>query len=165
MRIVGGEFRRRTIASPISNSIRPTNDRVRESVFNILSHTFFETYSGIRVLDLFAGTGALGLEALSRGAEFALFVENGIEGRGLLRTNIENFDLQGKSKVFRRDASSLGPSGNIDPFDLIFADPPYGKGLGKQAMLNGLEQGWFASNAIIVFEEKVDCHPDKSSRF
>ena len=165
MRIVGGEFRGRTIASPKSNAIRPTSDRVRESLFNILNHTYLETFNGIRVLDLFAGTGALGLEALSRGAEFALFVEQGIEGRGLLRTNIEAFGLQGRSKVFRRDASSLGAISNLASFDLIFADPPYNKGLGERAMINGLAGGWFSPDALFVLEEEVACHPDQVPGF
>eukprot|EP01035_Chromulina_nebulosa_P055027 gene55027-biopygen39199 len=124
MRIVGGEFRGRTLAAPKSNAIRPTTDRTRESLFNILSHAYPETLRETRVLDCFAGTGAVGLEALSRGAAAALFVETSVEGRGLLRSNIEALGLQARARIFRRDAASLGPAGNVEPFDLMFADPP-----------------------------------------
>ena len=122
MRIVSGKFRGRSLQAPKSQDIRPTTDRIRESLFNVISHNYGENLDNTRVLDLFAGTGALGIEALSRGARFALFIENSIEGRGLLRQNIENFSLQGHSKVFRRDATELGPIGSMTPFDLVFAD-------------------------------------------
>lgn len=134
MRIVGGEFRGRTLAAPKSDDIRPTTDRARESLFNILSHAYPEALDGTRVLDLFAGTGAIGLEALSRGCRQVLFVEQGVEGRGLLRINIEALGLQGRAKIFRRDATDLGPVGTMEPFHLVFADPPYGKGLGERAL-------------------------------
>jgi 16S rRNA (guanine966-N2)-methyltransferase len=131
VRIVGGEFRGRTLATPRSSDIRPTADRTRESLFNILSHSYPEALEGTRVLDLFAGTGAVGLEALSRGCRQALFVEQGVEGRGLLRVNIEALGLQGRAKIFRRDATDLGPVGTMEPFHLVFADPPYAKGSEK----------------------------------
>ena len=134
MRIVGGEFRGRPLATPRSQSIRPTTDRTREAVFNVLAHRFPEKLEGARVLDLFAGTGALGLEALSRGAAHCLFIEESAEGRGLIRTNVEAFGLQGRTKIFRRDATGLGDAGTIAPFGLLFADPPYGKGLGETAL-------------------------------
>ncbi len=130
MRIVAGKFRGRAIAAPATSSIRPTADRTRESVFNILASR--GSLDGARVIDLFAGTGALGLEAMSRGASFVLFVEESAEGRGLLRTNIETLGLQGASKIFRRDATDLGIPGTMEPFDLAFADPPYGKGPGRK---------------------------------
>lgn len=153
MRIVGGEYKGRRLATPQSNRIRPTTDRTRESLFNILSHKI--EFNDARVIDLFAGTGALGLEAVSRGAKYALFVEESAEGRGLLRSNIETFGLQGNSKVWRRDATKLGPIGNISQFDLAFMDPPYGKGLGEGA-LNALREGdWLASDATIIVEESA----------
>lgn len=124
MRIVGGEFRGRTLATPKSNDIRPTTDRTRESLFNILSHSYPEALDGARMLDLFAGTGAVGLEALSRGCRQALFVEQGVEGRGLIRVNIEALGLQARAKIFRRDAVDLGTVGTMEPFHLVFADPP-----------------------------------------
>ena len=155
MRIVGGEFRGRTLAAPRSNAIRPTTDRTREALFNILAHRFTEKLEGVRVLDLFAGTGALGLEALSRGAAFALFVEESAEGRGLIRENVENFGLTGRSKIFRRDAAELGDVGTLQPFGLLFADPPYGKGLGERALACAHAGGWLVPGALCVVEESA----------
>nr|MBA3446920.1 RsmD family RNA methyltransferase [Pseudaminobacter sp.] len=126
MRIVGGEFRGRPLAAPRTEAIRPTTDRTREALFNVLAHRFPERLKGGRVLDLFAGTGALGLEAISRGAGFCMFIEESAEGRGLIRTNVEAFGLSGRTKIFRRDATSLGEAGTVQPFGLVFADPPYG---------------------------------------
>lgn len=153
MRIVGGEFRGRALKAPKSQAIRPTTDRIRESLFNVLEHNYGESLEGTRVLDLFAGTGALGIEALSRGARFALFIENSIEGRGLLRQNVENFSLQGRSKIFRRDATCMGDIEGIVPFDLVFADPPYSKGMGEKAAFSAHIGGWLAPNALLVLEE------------
>ncbi|PYE90415.1 16S rRNA (guanine(966)-N(2))-methyltransferase RsmD [Phyllobacterium leguminum] len=165
MRIVGGRLRGRSLATPSSNAIRPTTDRTRESLFNILAHRFPEKLEGGRVLDLFAGTGALGLEAMSRGARFGLFVEESVEGRGLLRRNIEAFGLQGQTKIFRRDACNLGPIGNMEPFDLVFADPPYGKGLGEKAFFSALTGGWLNPDALLVLEEEADAMLALDSRF
>jgi 16S rRNA (guanine966-N2)-methyltransferase len=156
MRIVGGELGGRRLAAPGSDRIRPTTDRTRESLFNILGHAHPEILDGTRVLDLFSGTGALGIEALSRGARFCLFVEESTEGRGLLRENIDALGLQGRTKVFRRDATNLGPTGAVEPFDLVFADPPYGKGLGERAFASAAEHGWLNAGAIIVLEERAD---------
>ena len=152
MRIVAGEFRGRGLATPSSNDIRPTTDRTRESLFNILSHAYPDALEG-RVLDLFAGTGAVGLEALSRGCRQALFVEMGTEGRGLLRTNVEAFGLTGVTRIFRRDATRLGPVGAIQPFDVLFADPPYGKRLGEAALISARDEGWLTPDALCVLEE------------
>jgi len=153
MRIVGGTFRGRPLAVPRTQAIRPTSDRTREAVFNIIAHAYPDNIEAGRVLDLFAGTGALGLEALSRGAASALFVEESAEGRGLIRTNIEAMGLQGRAKIFRRDAASLGDAGTIQPFDLVFADPPYGKGLAERAIASALAGGWLKPAALIVVEE------------
>jgi 16S rRNA (guanine966-N2)-methyltransferase len=106
-----------------------------------------------RVLDLFAGTGALGIEALSRGAAFALFIDEGIEARALLRANVETLGLGGVTKVYRRDATQLGPAHPMEPFSLLFADPPYGKGLAEQALTSAREGGWLLPQALIVVEE------------
>lgn len=152
MRIVGGALRGRPLAAPRSDSIRPTSDRTREAVFNVLEHRF-GLPEGARVLDLFAGTGALGIEALSRGAAHCLFIEESAEGRGLIRDNIEAFGLQGRTKIFRRDATRLGDAGTIQPFDLVFADPPYGKGLGERTLKSAREGGWLKENALCVVEE------------
>ena len=153
MRIVGGDFRGRPLAAPRTSSIRQTTDRTREAVFNVLAHRFAERLEGARVLDLFAGTGALGLEALSRGAAYCVFIEESSEGRGLIRTNVETFGLTGRTKVFRRDATSLGEAGTMAPFGLVFADPPYGKGLGEAALASASAGGWLAPGALCVVEE------------
>ncbi|MCX7304611.1 MAG: 16S rRNA (guanine(966)-N(2))-methyltransferase RsmD [Hyphomicrobiales bacterium] len=153
MRIVGGEFRGRTLAAPRSQAIRPTSDRTREAVFNVLAHRFAEKLERARVLDLFAGTGALGLEALSRGASHCLFIEESAEGRGLIRTNVEAFGLVGRTKIFRRDAAGLGGAGTIAPFGLVFADPPYGRGLAETALHSALKGGWLLPHALCVVEE------------
>ena len=153
MRIVGGRLRGRTLASPSSRDIRPTADRLRESVFNILIHAYGDPITGARVLDLFAGTGALGIEAISRGAAFALFVDNGAEARALLRNNVESLALGGVTKVYRRDATNLGPAHPIEPFSLVFLDPPYGKGLAEKALASLRAGGWLTSGALVVIEE------------
>lgn len=156
MRIVAGEFRGRPLTAPQTQSIRPTSDRVRESLFNILGHVDGLELPEARVLDLFAGTGALGIEALSRGAKFCLFVDDGAEARGIIRDNIEAFQLQGRSRLFRRDATGLGPTGTMGEFDLVFADPPYRRGLGEQALQSAASGGWLRPGAIIVLEEAAD---------
>src|SRR4029453_8388007 len=148
VRIVGGEFRGRPLATPRSDAIRPTTDRTREALFNILAHRFADRLDGARLLDLFSGTGALGLEALSRGASFCLFIEESAEGRGLIRDNVENFGLTGRSKIFRRDATVLGEAGTMQPFGLLFADPPYGKGLGERALQSAHGGGWLMPGAL-----------------
>src|SRR3978361_2562358 len=134
MRVVGGRLKGRTLASPSSNDIRPTADRLRESVFNILVHAYDDPIEGARMLDLFAGTGALGIEATSRGASFTLFVDNGAEARALLRNNVEALGLGGVKKVYRRDATDLGPAHPVEPFSLVFLDPPYRRGLADKAL-------------------------------
>lgn len=156
MRIVAGRFKGHALATPQDRAIRPTSDRLRETLFNILAHGFDDAATGARVLDLFAGTGALGLEALSRGARFGLFVEMGAEGRGLIRTNVEALGLTGATRIFRRDATRLGPAGPIEPFNLVFCDPPYGKGLGEAALASAALGGWLAAGALIVLEERED---------
>jgi 16S rRNA (guanine966-N2)-methyltransferase len=154
MRIVGGRWRGRALTAPKSQDIRPTSDRLRESLFNILAHGYGDPITGARVLDLFAGTGALGLEALSRGAAFALFVDDGAEARALLRGNVDALGAAGATRIFRRDATKLGPAHPIEPFALVFCDPPYGKGLAEGALLSAREGGWLLPDALIVVEEK-----------
>ena len=154
MRIVGGVFRGRPLAAPRSDAIRPTTDRTREALFNVLAHRFPDSVSG-RALDLFAGTGALGLEALSRGCSYGVFIEESAEGRGLIRTNVEVFGLLGRTKIFRRDATHLGDAGTLQPFNLIFADPPYGKGLGERALRSARDGGWLEPGALCVVEESA----------
>ena len=155
MRIVGGRFGGRPLASPKPGigAIRPTSDRLRESLFNVLAHGYDDAVAGARVLDLFAGTGAMAFEALSRGAAFALLVDDGAEARGLIRENQMNFGLAGVSRIFRRDATKLGPISAMAPFDLVFCDPPYRKGLGERALASAREGGWLAKDALVLFEE------------
>jgi 16S rRNA (guanine966-N2)-methyltransferase len=153
MRVVGGRLKGRNLASPASREIRPTADRLRESVFNILIHAYDDPIADARVLDLFAGTGALGIEAISRGAAFALFVDNGAEARALLRNNFEALGLGGVTKVYRRDATNLGPAHPMEPFSLVFLDPPYGKGLAEEALASLRDGGWLAPSALLVVEE------------
>lgn len=155
MRVVAGKFRGRNLKSPAGNEIRPTADRLRESVFNILVHGYGDPVTDARVLDLFAGTGALGIEALSRGAKFALFVDDGPEARALVRENVETLGLGGASKIFRRDAGNLGPAHPNEPFSLIFADPPYGKALAEKSLASARDGGWLTPDAVIVVEEAV----------
>src|SRR5262245_54723789 len=147
MRIVGGRLRGRALAAPKSQDIRPTADRLRESLFNILAHGYGDPANGARVLDLFAGTGALGLEAISRGAAFTLFVDDGAEARSLMRANVDTLGLGGITKIFRRDATKLGDAHPVEPFALVFLDPPYGKGLAEKALASARDGGWLASGA------------------
>lgn len=154
MRIVGGKFRGREIKGPTDSATRPTSDRVRESIFNILAHGIADfALEDVRVMDLFAGTGALGLEALSRGAKFCLFVEEDSSARGVIRSNADSCGVIGQCKIWRRDATDLGPSAPQSPYGLVFADPPYGKGLGEKALVSLVEGGWLAPQAIVVLEE------------
>jgi 16S rRNA (guanine966-N2)-methyltransferase len=156
VRIVGGRLRGRALAAPKSQAIRPTADRLREALFNILIHAYSDPITGARVLDLFAGTGALGLEAISRGAAFALFVDDGAEARALLRQNVEALGLGAVTRIFRRDATKLGPAHPVEPFSLVFLDPPYGKGLAEKALTSAREGGWLTDQALIVVEEAAD---------
>ncbi len=153
MRVVGGRLRGRALAAPQSKSIRPTADRLRESLFNILAHAYGDPIPGARVLDLFAGTGALGIEAASRGAVFMLFIDDGAEARALIRENVAALGLGGVSKLFRRDATKLGPAHPLDPFALAFLDPPYGQKLAEQTLASARAGGWLSPEALIVVEE------------
>ena len=155
MRVVGGTFSGRPLAGPKHDGLRPTSDRVRESIFNILAHGAASIdFAGIRVLDLFAGTGALGIEALSRGAAFCLFVEDDADARGLIRRNIEDLGLTGITKIFRRDARDLGPVANRGTSSLVFLDPPYDKGFAIPALKSAAAGGWLAPGAMIVIEDR-----------
>jgi 16S rRNA (guanine966-N2)-methyltransferase len=156
MRVVGGRLRARAIAGPKGMGLRPTADRLREALFNILMHAYGDPVSGARVLDLFAGTGALGIEAISRGAAYVQFVDDGVEARSLLRNNTEALGLGGITRIFRRDATKLGAAQTMEPFSLVFADPPYGKGLAEKALVSAREGGWLKPKALIVVEEAAD---------
>jgi 16S rRNA (guanine966-N2)-methyltransferase len=155
MRVVGGRLRGRTLGAPKSQAIRPTADRLREALFNILAHAYGDPVTGARVLDLFAGTGALGIEALSRGAAFTLFVDDDADARALIRESVAALGLGGTSRIFRRDATKLGPVYPLGPFSLAFLDPPYGQGLAEQALGSAREGGWLTPDALVVVEEST----------
>ena len=162
MRIVGGKFKGRAIAAPAGRDTRPTSDRAREAVFNVLAHADWSPgLKDRRVLDLFAGSGALGFEAISRGAAFVLFVETNASARGALRDNIEALGLFGVTRIHRRDATDLGvkPAGLGEPFDLVFLDPPYRKDHGAAALGKLTPGGWITSDALVVFECAADETP------
>ena len=160
MRIIGGEFRGTALASvgkgDAGAHLRPTTDRVRESIFNLLINGGYgDPVTDMRVMDLFAGTGALGFEAISRGADFVLFVDDGVKARALVRQNIDILRAIGKTKLYRRDATKMGPT-NMGQFDLVFLDPPYGKELGQKALLASTQGGWLAPDALCVWEENSE---------
>ena len=162
MRIVGGTWRGRALASvgkgDPAHHLRPTTDRVRESLFNMLAHRADKPLEGARILDLFAGTGALGLEALSRGGTSATFVESGRKGVALIARNIETLGAADRTALVTRDATRLTKG---TPHDLVFLDPPYGKGLGRRALESAVKGGWISPGALIVWEEaEVQQAPD-----
>lgn len=159
MRIVAGQFRGRAITAPEGQGTRPTSDRARQAMFNVIEHASWgRSLDGARVIDLFAGSGALGFEALSRGAAFALFVETDDGARGAIRDNMESFGLFGACRVHRRSAVDLGvrPGSAGEAFDVAFLDPPYGKGLGEQALARLLEGSWLAPGALVILERGSD---------
>jgi 16S rRNA (guanine966-N2)-methyltransferase len=153
MRIVGGRLKGRALKGPSSEAIRPTSDRLRETLFNILAHSYGDPLDGAPVLDLFAGTGAMALEALSRGAAAALLVDQGTEACAIIRANVEALGLAGAARVLRRDARKLGKAPEGEKYDLAFLDPPYGKGLAPPALAALRGGGWLAAGALVVIEE------------
>lgn len=155
MRIVGGSLKGKSLTPPKNMDVRPTSDRVRESLFNILVHGIENLdLEGAYICDLFAGTGALGIEAMSRGAIWCLFVDDAAASRGLIRDNTMALGLNGKSKISRQNATDIGPMSKRSPqFDLVFADPPYNQNLGEKALASLHHHGWLKINAIVVLEE------------
>src|ERR1700761_5022347 len=153
MRIVGGRLKGRTLLTPSSRAIRPTSERLRESIFDILEHRFPGQIEGARVVDLFAGSGAMAIEALSRGARFALFIDNGAEARALIRANVDALALGGVTRIWRADAAKLGSAPAGGPFALAFLDPPYGQGLAGPALSSLVQGGWLEPDALCVVEE------------
>lgn len=156
MRIVGGSFKGRALQGPRTDAVRPTSDRLREALFNVLAHAHDDVCVNARVLDLFAGTGALALEAISRGAAFAVMVDEGTEARGIIRANVEALGVAAATRVFRRDATRLGLVGPNEPFNLMFCDPPYGRSLAELALASAAVGGWLAPGALVVVEERAD---------
>jgi 16S rRNA (guanine966-N2)-methyltransferase len=164
MRIVGGKFKGHGLQGPRGKATRPTSDRIREAIFNVLAHGVGFSIEGARVLDLFAGTGAMGLEALSRGARFCQFVDDAAEARGVIRRNADALGIIGQCKIWRRDATRLGPAAPQAGFDLVFADPPYNKGLGTKALASLVDGQWLNNGAVVIIEEaeraELGCPPD-----
>ena len=159
MRIVSGRFRGRALVAPPGSTTRPTADRARQALFDVLAHApWSRPFEGARVIDLFAGSGALGFEALSRGAAFALFVETDTAARGAIRDNQEALGQFGATRIHRRDATDLGirPASAGPPFDLAFLDPPYRQGLGERALASLASGGWLAEGALCVWERAAD---------
>ncbi|WP_333592173.1 16S rRNA (guanine(966)-N(2))-methyltransferase RsmD, partial [Brevundimonas sp.] len=159
MRIVAGSLKGRAIVAPEGQGTRPTSDRARQAIFNVLEHAAWgEPLEGMRVIDLYAGSGALGFEAISRGAAFGLFVETDDEARGAIRENADAYGLMGRTRVHRRSAVDLGarPGPVAEAFDLAFLDPPYGKGLGEQTLVKLLDGLWLKPGALVVFERGSD---------
>lgn len=156
MRIIAGKYRGSVLADvgdgDAAAHLRPTSDRVRESLFSTLTH--HDMIVGARVLDLFAGTGALGLEALSRGARDVCFVENGKVAQRLIAKNIAKLRVGDETTFLRSDATNLGML-TAAPFELVFLDPPYGKGMGQLALAAARKGGWLAPGAMIVWEENA----------
>jgi 16S rRNA (guanine966-N2)-methyltransferase len=155
MRVIAGRLRGRALHAPSSRDIRPTSDRLRESIFDILVHGLGVELEGARVIDLFAGTGALGVEALSRGAAFAMFVDDGAEARALIRANVETLGLGGVTRIFRADATRLGKAPAGPRFQLAFLDPPYGLDRAGPALAALAKGGWLDDGAICVIEESA----------
>jgi 16S rRNA (guanine966-N2)-methyltransferase len=161
MRVTGGKLGGRRLIAPDDARVRPTSDRTRQAIFNILEHRDFNigfSVENAAVVDLFAGTGALGIEALSRGARFCLLVDDSAESRAMQRENIEALGLTGATKIWRRDATDLGPlgAGAGGPFGLVFLDPPYRKNLIAPALKCLREGGWLAPRALLVAETSKD---------
>jgi 16S rRNA (guanine966-N2)-methyltransferase len=156
MRIVGGRLKGRGLKGPLAEGLRPTSDRLRESIFNVLAHAYDKCVESARVIDLFAGTGALALEALSRGARFALMVDDSAQARALIRENVEQLGLGGATRLLRRDATKLGDMPTGESYTLAFLDPPYNKGLGERALLALKAGNWLAADALILLEESAD---------
>ena len=159
MRIVAGKLKGRAIVAPEGQGTRPTSDRARQAIFNVLEHAAWaEPLQGARVMDLFAGSGALGFEAISRGAAFALFVETDETARGVIRENADAYGVMGATRVHRRSAIDLGvrPGSDGEAFDIAFLDPPYSKGLGEQSLAKLIEGNWLTPAATVVFERGSD---------
>jgi 16S rRNA (guanine966-N2)-methyltransferase len=155
MRIVGGRLKGRVLKSPGSDAIRPTSDRLRETVFNILAHSYGNPVAGARVIDLFAGTGAMAIEALSRGAHFALLVDKSANACAIIRANFAALELGGAARILRRDARKLGTAPEGESFSLAFLDPPYGEGLVPPTLAALRDGDWLGKDALAVIEERA----------
>ena len=174
MRIISGKLRGRNIAAPKGDNTRPTADRTRESIFNTLINApWSPDLEGGIVADIFAGSGGLGLEAISRGAEFCLFVETHPDARAAIRQNIEKMGLFGCTRIHRHDATKLriAPGNLRGPFTHIFMDPPYFKDLWRPVLRRLAQYDLIAEGGVVILEvgrdEEIDTagyavHADKT---
>jgi 16S rRNA (guanine966-N2)-methyltransferase len=165
MRVIGGRLKGRALKGPGSDVIRPASDRLREAVFNILAHSYDNPVEGARVIDLFAGTGAMAIEALSRGAHFALFVDQSAEPCAIIHANVAALELGSLSRILRRDARKLGAAPEGASFGLAFLDPPYGRGLAPPALKALRDGGWLGKDALAVIEERAGAEVDLPEGF
>ena len=163
MRVIPGRFRGQRLSAPKGMSTRPTTDRVRESLFNILGNRL--NFEGLRVLDLFAGTGALGIETLSRGAAFCKFVDISSSAISVIRENIKALALEESTHLVKGDIARLGECKQNPPFDLVFADPPYSRRLGQKAAANLLAGNWLSPDGTFVLEENANDFPESLHGF
>jgi 16S rRNA (guanine966-N2)-methyltransferase len=155
MRIVGGRLKGRALQGPGSNAIRPTSDRLRETLFNILAHSYDNPAEGARAIDLFAGTGAMGIEALSRGARFSLFVDQSFEACAIIGANVGALGLADTASILRRDARKLGTMPEQTRFNLVFLDPPYDRGFVMPTLKALGDGGWLDKGALVIIEERA----------
>ncbi|AGA64221.1 Ribosomal RNA small subunit methyltransferase D [Liberibacter crescens BT-1] len=165
MRIVGGKFRGRILSGSESNHIRPTRSQTREALFNILSHVYPEALNATYMVDMFAGVGSIGLEALSRGCRYVFFIDNNIKSLNVIRKNISVLGVEEHTKVLLWNVVNIQKLRIIKPFQFIFLDPPYGKKLGERALESAETGGWIAPGALVVLEEHIDADLSLSSVF
>ncbi|MBL0848595.1 MAG: 16S rRNA (guanine(966)-N(2))-methyltransferase RsmD [Candidatus Liberibacter ctenarytainae] len=158
MKIVGGKFRGRLLYTPKNRFIRPSDSRTKKALFDILTHVYPDALNATRVLDIFAGTGSIGFEALSRGCLYVLFVDNSLESMKLIHRNAECLGIGDRCNIYLRDVLNLGKIGNREPFHFLYLDPPYRRGFVEKT-LHIVDKGrWLMPNAFVVVEEHVDSH-------
>ncbi|AKK19958.1 16S rRNA (guanine(966)-N(2))-methyltransferase RsmD [Candidatus Liberibacter africanus] len=165
MRIIGGKFQRRLLCSPKNGSIRPSNSRTKKAVFDILTHVYPSFLDSTRMLDMFAGTGSVGFEALSRGCNYVLFIDNSPESIRLIRRNSELLGVENNCGIFFRDVLHLGKIRNLKPFQLLYLDPPYSQGLAQQALDIIDKEKWLESGSLVIIEENVGIFLSVGSAF
>lgn len=163
MKVIAGALKGRKLVAPSGSTTRPTTGRVRENLFNILENHI--SFSNLRVMDLFAGSGALGIEALSRGADFCLFIDKEPGALAALRENLDTFSLTQRSRIIRRDITGIGRVGDLEKFDLAFADPPYGQNFAVKIASSLHEGGWLKPGALLALEEANNAMPESFDLF
>jgi 16S rRNA (guanine966-N2)-methyltransferase len=165
MRIIGGRLKGRALKGPGSDAIRPTSDRLRETIFNILAHSYDNPVEGAFVIDLYAGTGAMAIEALSRGAVFALMADSSAQACAIIRANTAALNLGGAARILKRDARKLGQAPEDERFSLAFLDPPYSRGFALPTLVALRDGGWLAKDALVIIEESAKATVDLPEGF